>query len=323
MGASANDGYGITGVAWNMTILPVRFLDDNGGGSLDDAVSAIQYATKMKVNIMSNSWGGGAFSQALMDAITAAKDAGILFVVAAGNSSSDNDAQPAYPANYAVDNIISVAAIDPNGNLADFSNYGATTVHIAAPGVAIESHTMKGLESWDGTSMATPHVTGVAALLWSQDASQTYLQIKSRILASARPLAGLRGRVATGGMVNAYYALTNQVAPADPLDPYGWQKMAQTGGTPHPYDNSTNKSFTFTVPGAKHVAVSFTGFATESGYDKVSFKDAAGNVVKGTLSGKLGKVFGPVVDGDTVTVVFTSDSSNTDYGFDIDGVSYQ
>ncbi len=323
IGASANDGYGITGVAWNVRILPVRFLGDDGGGELAGAISAIDYATKMKANIMSNSWGGGNFSQILMDAIANAQKAGILFVVAAGNDSNDNDATPVYPASYQLDNILSVAAIDPNGFVASFSNYGKSSVHIAAPGVGIVSHTMKGLESWDGTSMATPHVSGVAALLLSQDMNQSYATIKSRILNAARPFAALRGRVSSGGMLNAYYALTNQMAPADANDPFNWQKMAKASSTDHPYLPNTKKTFTFQVPGAKRIAVSFAKFETESTYDTVTFTDSAGNVSKGVFSGKLGQVFGPAVDGDTVTVSFSADSSVNAYGFDIDGVSYQ
>lgn len=209
IGARANDNYGVVGVAWDVQIMPIRFLGDDGSGTLADAVSSIEYATKMKANIMSNSWGGGGYSQALYDAIAKAKDAGILFVAAAGNESNDNDANPSYPASYQIDNIISVAAINAKGELADFSNTGATSVHVGAPGVDILSHTMAGLESWSGTSMATPHVSGIAALVLSQDMTQSYATVKDRILKSARPLQSLQGKTTTGGLVNAYRALTN------------------------------------------------------------------------------------------------------------------
>jgi subtilisin family serine protease len=321
MGASGNNGQGVVGVAWNMRILPVRFLGDDGSGTLADAVSSIDYATKMKANIMSNSWGGGGFSQALLDSINRAKDAGILFVAAAGNDSSNNDSSPSYPAGYQVDNIISVAAVDPSGALADFSNYGATTVHVAAPGVNIESYTMNGLETWSGTSMATPHVSGVAALLYSQDMSQSYATVKQRILASARPMGSLRGRVATG-MVDAYYALTNTVGPMDPNDPFNWQKDAQVVSTDHPYAANTSKEFTLHVDGATKVAVYFSRFETEASYDKVVFKDSTGKVI-GTLSGNLGETYSPVADGDSITMTFTSDDSVNAYGFDVGGVAYQ
>lgn len=320
IGASA-DGNGIVGVAWNVTILPVRFLGDDGGGSLADAIKSIDYAVAMKANIMNNSWGGGGFSQTLMDSIVRAKNAGILFLAAAGNNGNDNDASPEYPASYPVDNIISVAALDPTGAVADFSNIGKNSVHIAAPGVNVTSYTMRGLESWSGTSMACPHVAGVAALLLSQDMNQDYATIKSRLLASARPLAGTRGRVATG-MVNAYYALTNTTAPQDPDDPFFWQKQTENISTVHPYVQNTKQDWTITVPGATKIAVYFSKFETEAGYDKVTFKNAAG-VVVGTMSGKLGETYGPVVSGDTLTMSFSSDDTVNSYGFDLNGVAFQ
>ena len=322
IGAKGNDGLDIVGVAWDVTMLPVRFLGDNGGGSLAGAILAIEYATKMGATIMSNSWGGGGFSQALMDVIVKSKEAGILFVAAAGNSASDNDRVATYPANYEVDNIISVAAIDNAGRMAGFSNYGKTKVHIGAPGVNVLSHTMRGLQSWSGTSMATPHVAGVAALLYSQDMTQSYTTIKERILASARPISSMRNRVSTAGIVNAYYALTNTVSPPDLDDPYSWAKAEGTGSTPHPYANNYTQTFTFTVPGAARVAVYFPRFETEGGYDKVTFTDANG-VSYGVMSGSLGEAFGPAVTGDTVIMTFTSDNSQNKYGFDVGGIAYQ
>lgn len=321
IGALGNNQDGIVGVAWNVTVLPVRFLGDDGSGTLADAVSAIDYATTMKVDVMNNSWGGGGFSQALADAITRAKDAGILFLAAAGNSSNDNDASPEYPATYAIDNVMAVAAVDPQGMVADFSNWGKNTVQIAAPGVNILSYTMRGLESWSGTSMACPHVAGVAALLLSQDKTQSYITIKNRLMASAKPIPNLRGRVTTG-MLNAYFALTNTVAPLDPEDPYNWQKTTEAISTAHPYAQKTQQEWTVTVPGAKRVAVYFAKFDTEASYDKVQFKNKDG-VVVGTLSGRLGEVYGPAVDGDTVTISFSADDTVNAYGFDVGGVAYQ
>ena len=299
----------------------MRFLGDDGGGTLADAIKGIEYAIAMKANIMSNSWGGGAFSKALLDAVIKAKKAGILFVVAAGNAGMDNDASPSYPASYDVDNILSVAAIDPTGRLATFSNYGKLTVHVGAPGVDILSHTMAGLESWSGTSMATPHVTGVAALLLAQDLKQDYLTLKKRIVQSARPLAGLRGKVQSG-LVNAYFALTNQIAPIDADDPVNWQKSVQAVSSAHPYTGNTHQVFTVTVPGAHEIAVYFNKFQTEARFDKVELKDSGGKVV-GVMSGVLGQVYGPVVSGDTVTLTLTSDASINDYGFDISAVAYR
>lgn len=321
IGAKANDNFGVAGVAWNVTILPVRFLGDDGSGTLADAITAIDYAIKMKANIMSNSWGGGPFTQSLYDVISKARDAGILFVAAAGNSSMDNDSNPAYPASYDLDNVISVAAIDAAGKLADFSNFGKASVHVAAPGVDVLSHTMKGLESWSGTSMACPHVSGIAALLLSQDMTQDYKTVKQRILASARPLGSLRGRVQKG-LANAYHALTNTVAPVDMDDPFNWQKTTENISTPHPYEKNFSQTWTVKVPGAKQVAVYFSKLQTESGYDKVVFKDGTGKVL-GNISGRLGETYSPVANGDTITFTFTADDSMNDYGFDVGGVAYK
>jgi thermitase len=321
IGAAGNNNMGVVGVAWNVTILPIRFLGDDGSGNLADAVKAIDYAIAMKANIMNNSWGGGGFSQGLLEAIERARDAGILFVAAAGNSANDNDASPEYPAAYQVDNIIAVAAVDPTGMMADFSNYGKNSVQIAAPGVNVLSYTMRGLESWSGTSMACPHVAGVATLLLSQDMTQSYMTLKQRLLSSARPLGGLRGRVGTG-LVNAYWALSNQVAPEDPDDPFNWQKTTDTVSTDHPYVNNDAKEWTLKVDGAKRVAVYFSRVETEAGYDKITFKNANGDVI-GSISGKLGETYSPVVEGDTVIISFTSDDTVNSYGFDVGGIAYQ
>jgi len=322
IGASANNGAGIVGVAWNVSILPIRFLDDNGGGNLADAIKCIDYATKMKVHIMNNSWGGGGYSQAMYDSIVAAKNAGILFLAAAGNNGADNDRNAFYPAGYQVDNVMAVAAISPTGNLANFSNYGKTTVHIAAPGVNVLSHTMRGLQSWSGTSMATPHVAGIAALMLSHDRNLTYMDLKTRLMATSVPLAGLKNRIVTGGLANAYYALNNMTPPSDKNDPSGWAQSAQPMASEHPYANGTKSEWTFHVPGATRMAVHFSRFETEANYDVVHFHDGKGNLV-GSTSGMLGDTFGPVVDGDTIVMSLVSDGSVNEYGFDASGVAYE
>lgn len=322
MAAGGNNGNGVVGVAWNATVMGVKFLSASGGGSLADAVKAIDYTTTMKVDMTSNSWGGGGFSQALYDAIKRARDAGILFVAAAGNSGANNDADPEYPASYDLDNIISVAAIDNAGSLAYFSCYGRTAVDVAAPGVNIVSWTTAGLESWSGTSMATPHVTGVAALLKSANPDMTYAEIKARIIKTARPLPSLRGKVASNGLVNAYHALMNTLPPSDPDDPFTWDKSAQTISTPHPYKDKYNESWMVKVPGAHKIALHFSRFDTEMGYDKLVIKDGEGKVID-TWSGLKDDSFSPVIDGDSAVIEFSSDDSATRYGFDLDAVAYK
>jgi subtilisin family serine protease len=208
--AEGNNGTGVAGVNWSAQIMPLKFLDAGGWGDTFGAIQAVEYATMMGAKLTSNSWGGGGYSQALYDAIAAAGDAGQLFVAAAGNSSSDNDTYPEYPASYDLDNIIAVAATDNNDQLAWFSNYGAASVDLGAPGVDIYS-TFPGNSygTLSGTAMATPHVSGVAALLWAQNPDMTPEQVKNRILASADPIPALEGHTVSGGRLNAFRALAS------------------------------------------------------------------------------------------------------------------
>jgi len=213
IGAVGNNGTGVTGVSWQVSLMGVRFLGPNGG-SISAAIRAVNYVTRMRrdfgVNVVAtnNSWGGGGFSTALRDAIEAGGRAGILFVAAAGNETNNNDASPSYPASYTSEAIISVAATDRNDRLASFSNFGTTSVDVAAPGVGILSTTPNGsYASFSGTSMATPHVAGTVALLAAARPEATAAQIRAAILGSARPVAGLAGSVATGGVLDAAAAL--------------------------------------------------------------------------------------------------------------------
>ncbi|MEO0453709.1 MAG: S8 family serine peptidase [Verrucomicrobiota bacterium] len=204
--ATANNGSRHVGVAYNVRVMGLKFLGANGSGNTSDAIECIEYAINEGVDILNNSWGGGGFSQALLDVIEAANNAGILFLAAAGNSSSDNDAVDSYPSNYEVENVIAVAAIDRAGNLASFSSFGARTVDLGAPGVSILSCTAQSDSSYsffNGTSMATPHVAGVAALLMSEYPTASVSELRNRLLNTTVPLNSLAGRTVTGGMVDA------------------------------------------------------------------------------------------------------------------------
>src|SRR5262249_33950829 len=153
-----------------------------GSGNAADAIDAILYAANNGARVMNNSWGGGGFSQALRDAIEYAQQHNVVFVAAAGNEGSDNDATPSYPASYDVPNVLSVAAYGPTGALASFSNFGRQTVDLAAPGVDILSSVPgNSYKTFSGTSMATPHVSGVAALLLARNPQATYRQVMIRI----------------------------------------------------------------------------------------------------------------------------------------------
>ncbi|MBD1218938.1 MAG: S8 family serine peptidase, partial [Aphanizomenon flos-aquae Clear-A1] len=203
-----NNGVGVTGVAWNAKIMPLKFLDDTGSGYTSDAISAINYATAKGVKITNNSWGGGGYSQALYDAINAAGQQGALFIAAAGNDSNNTDITPAYPASYNLANIISVASTTRTDSLSYFSNYGLTSVDLGAPGSDIYSTLPNNsYGTYSGTSMASPHVAGAAALVWSQNPTWTAQQVKNTLMNTGDPIAALAGKTVSGKRLNVFNAL--------------------------------------------------------------------------------------------------------------------
>ena len=208
IGAVGDNGVGVVGVSWTVKLMGLKFLDAGGSGTTSNAILAVQYATQMGARIMSNSWGGGAYSEALRLAIQAASDAGILFVAAAGNSSSNNDLSPHYPSSYDVPLLVSVASTDHNDLLSSFSSYGPTSVDLAAPGSDILS-TLPGntYGSYSGTSMATPHVSGALALMLARYPGMSGADARSKLLATVDPLPGLAGLILTGGRLNAFTML--------------------------------------------------------------------------------------------------------------------
>lgn len=214
IGAIGNNNLGVVGVNWNTSLVGLKFLDNTGSGTLDHAVQAIEYATSLGVDLTSNSWGGGGFSETMFAAIQEASEKGIMFIAAAGNDGQNNDLSPSYPASYASPNIISVAAIDRKDKLAIFSNFGAKTVHVGAPGVDILSTLPKeGYGTMSGTSMATPHVAGVTALIKSQFPDLSMTQLKNRILFSSVLTGATALKTTSGGRLNALNGLKDDQTP--------------------------------------------------------------------------------------------------------------
>lgn len=216
--AVSNNAQGTTGVMWNAKIMPLKFLDSAGHGSIEDAVSAISYATQMGAHIINCSWGGTGYSQTLKNIIDASS---ALVVCAAGNDpyyGGDNvDIFPMYPACFTSSNIISVAATEQTDNLAFFSNYGLRSVDVAAPGLNIYSTIPGNSYGYkSGTSMATPYVSGLAGLIKSLRPDLNSLQIKYTIMGNVDYITSLSWKIFTGGRINAVKSLTNIITDTTP-----------------------------------------------------------------------------------------------------------
>ncbi|MGD2182926.1 S8 family serine peptidase [Lusitaniella coriacea] len=207
--AQGNNNTGVIGVAPDANIMALKIFNAAGNTNTLAIVKAIDYATQMGVDLTNNSWGGGGYSQAIYDAIAAAGANNQLFVAAAGNHGGNNDLNPHYPSSYDLDNIIAVARTDHNDQLYFTSGYGATSVDLGAPGSSIYSTMPGGGYGYKGgTSMASPHVAGAAAMLLSQDPTLTAQEVKDKLLNSVDPLASLAGKTVSGGRLNVYNALT-------------------------------------------------------------------------------------------------------------------
>jgi subtilisin family serine protease/PKD repeat protein len=246
-----NNGLGVTGVMWKAQIMPLKFLNSSGNGNTADAIEALQYAIKNGACITNNSWGGAGYTASLYAAISAANDAQQLFVASAGNDSINNDVSHHYPSDYNLPNVISVAATNTTDNLADFSNYGAFVVDLAAPGTMILS-TVPGnsYATCNGSSMAAPHVTGACGLVWSKDTAQNYLDVRNAVLNGVDDLASLEGKCVTGGRLNV--------------------------------DNAMNKKGVFWL-----TAYPLTDVVPINGYSVVSVKISAENLTAGVVSARL------------------------------------
>ncbi len=339
IGAKGDNSLGIAGINSHIKMMALKWLDQDNEGYISAAIQGIDYAIEKGARIINCSWGYEDDDETedyevtpLREAIERAKAAHILIVAAAGNEGTTNDEAGFYPASYKLNNVISVAAINNEGNLVTWSNhehpnypfgssYGANSVDIAAPGHEVLSNTMNGLESWSGTSMAAPHVTGIAALLLAQDSTLLPDEIKRRIVNGARPRYSLRKFLKKGAIADAYYALTNQTAPKDPDDPHNWQRLPYELSTPHKYPANWEKTYTIKVENAKRMAVHFSRFSFES-RDYVLFYNGEGELIA-KQSRRIKNDFSPIVPGNTMILKVVSDDNFEMYGFDIDGIAVE
>ena len=219
VGAKGNNSRGVTGVNWTVKLMPIKVLNASGSGTLASVAAGMNYAVKRGVKIMSMSLGTSSYSSTLQNAVINARNSGVLVVAAAGNSSQDTDLYPQYPSALPQDNILAIAASNSSDTLAYFSNYGANTVDLAAPGDSILSTYIGGQYAYaSGTSMAAPHVAGMAALLLAVNPNLSYSSIKSILIGTVDPIPSMSGKLTSGGRANLFKAVV----------------QAQTGQTPTP-----------------------------------------------------------------------------------------
>lgn len=244
IGAIGNNTIGVTGINWRSSIMALRFLDENNQGDTASAIAAINYATMMRtqfgtnVRVLNNSWGQpGSSNVSLRNTIESSGDAGILFVAASGNGNVlgqgvDNDRTAFYPASYELESIVSVAAMDSNNRLAQFSNYGMKSVDLAAPGVGVISTLPGGgYGAANGTSMATPHVSGAALLVWSKYPSASLQEVRNAILSSVKANQSLLSSTVSKGALSASRLLTNGIySPAVSMEPVSDVTALSTDG---------------------------------------------------------------------------------------------
>lgn len=339
IGAKGNNGIGSVGVNWNVSILPVKMLGDNGSGDLASALDAVNYAVLMKASVINASWGGDSYSKLFEDALRGAAKAGVLFVAAAGNDSADNDRLVFYPAGYQMENTVSVAATDNRDELAGFSNYGRKTVEVSAPGDHILSTVPNGQYKYlSGTSMAAPFVAGLAALVKSVHPRLPVQDLKRVLLSSCDPVSALKELVSCGGRINAERALKSAGPPPQPGQPPApkpkppvptppipipdgnWRRVELKFESAHPYLDSKELLFPVKVPGAQWIRLHFKKLETED-FDVLYLEGLDGTVFE-SFSGRRSDFYSKPISRDQLKIRFLTDMSEHYFGFEVDFIEF-
>ena len=281
LGAVGNNALGVSGVAWKVQMMICRFHDDTGLASISDAVQCIDYARGNGAKVINASWGSTNNSSALLTAITSCRAAGIIFVVSSGNSANNNDVLPYYPANFTLANIVTVAATTRNDSLAFFSNYGATSVDLAAPGLELLTTHLANDASYAsvaGTSFSAPMVVGAFALMLARYPSESYLQVIQRVFQAVDPLTSLAGKCVTGGRLNLARALGPSLVAAFDASPTSGSPPLNVTFTDRSFGSITNWDWSFGDGASSSVASPAHSYSSEGVFTvSLSVKDTRGN----------------------------------------------
>lgn len=314
VGANGENNRGVVGVSPQVSIIPIKVMDDEGYGTLENILEGIYYAKNRGANIINASLGGDPYSQAFFEALKDLDNEKILFVTAAGNDNMNNDDIPFYPASYELSNIIAVAANDNRDLKADFSHYGAKSVHISAPGVLITSTTPgDNFNYFSGTSMSSPFVAGGAALLMSIFPEESIYKIKERLLISCDPAYPLKRQTLCHGRLNLENAFLNKKSDQSDPDESLWKKIEYHIETPHPYVDGQELNWIVSYPGAKYLRIHFQKIETEE-FDRISIYMSNGKMIE-LLSGEKQNYTSEPILGSELRLKFKPDLSLSKFGF--------
>ncbi|HLE10700.1 MAG: hypothetical protein A2504_02475 [Bdellovibrionales bacterium RIFOXYD12_FULL_39_22] len=323
---AAHNNFGIAGVMANVSLMALKFIDKNGDGSTEGALRAIEYALAQEVDVLSNSWGGGEYSQALFDAIAEANKEGIIFVAAAGNFGENNDNLHLYPASYKLPNIVSVGSHGADDELSTFSSYGEQSVDLAAPGEKILSSLPKNKYGMlSGTSMAAPHVAGMAGLYLSVFGKTLPAQLKEELQKSAIHHPSYRKQTISGGRANAYNLLAKIYPPRFIIPESSWidypLQDSDVFETKHNYNSYDYLSKTYQIANARYVRPIIKKMELRELSDILQIKNGK-NKTYDRLSGIAENLPGDYVDGDTIKLRFSSKTAGDKWGILIEKLQY-